>query len=145
MKRKITVVVGGLALAALTGCGASDPVATPAETQTVTETVEVPGPTETVTEEVEVEVVKEVTPPSCLEAMDLAEDMALHAATFSEIAIRHLPLISKAYEAGVDLAPIGGIIKVLNETTAQMDSLNDEVEQTTNDFLAAKKECRSNG
>ena len=108
MKRNTAIAVSILALS-LTGCaGAAQAEPEPAPTVTVTAKPEIK----------EVEVIKEVTPQSCIDALDLATDAV-------EVFIKLQEVVPPALEAAVkwDSATLGSLtedIKVYNQEIADL-------------------------
>lgn len=122
MNKKTAFAALSLLALSLTACGA-EAAATPQ-----------PAPTVTVTaapEKVEVAVVTEVTPESCLTALDLAADGLAIAGDF-------IGKIQPAAQAGFDrdVAALEAITSGMQEKNAELDVLLPKAQ-------AATQECRS--
>lgn len=152
-QRKL-VVIPSLVVAATVGFGigssdSEDAAATPQPTpepQTITKT-------ETVTEQVE------VTPGSCLDALDAADEVRSDAADFGGLMIRMSTvnrqwpdLVLDAARAGVnvDAAALDDITTTVQGMTAdtkqinhEMNDLATETGRDTDRYLAASEHCRS--
>lgn len=122
MKRTAVIALSVLALG-LAGCADTQPQAQPE-----------PAPTVTVTAEPvikEVEVTKEVTPQSCINALDLAGEAVL---VFAEIQ----GLVSPALEAA--FAHDAAAMEAL---TSQIITHNEEINAITPDLGIVVNECRA--
>ncbi len=131
MGTKTTVVTGVVALLVGVGVGVAG------EPETVTETVEAAGPTE----EVEVE----VTPESCLEVIDRAEEIGTIAAKSGGISIGYVNLIPDSIRAGMsmDAGAVDVITAKLKELRLRQEALTDETEVVVRQFNVAKADCAS--
>lgn len=141
MKIVITLASATLLLA---GCSALAPQAAPAKTVTTTATQTVtaePLPAKTV----EVEVVTEVTPQACLDAISHAEDFGRLTAEFSGAVQPYPDMVMRAAEAGVDYdyEAIAGITAEMNSITSELESVSTQVTATVDAFNAAKAQCRA--
>lgn len=122
--RYTAVAVLGLTLGAATSAGGSEP-----EVVTKTVEVEVPGPTETITETAYVDV--EVTPPACLDALDIAGQAMSIMAESAGLA-----------GDGIEAAAYGDVAG-LDRVTAQVGDLNEDLNTLNPDLSAAVDECRA--
>lgn len=121
MNKKIAFAALSLLALGLTACGAEATASEPAPTVTVTAEPEI----------VEVEVVQEVTPQSCLTALDLAADGLAIAGDF-------VGKIQPAAQAGFDRD-----VAALEAITSGMQAKNAELEVLLPQAQAATEECRS--
>lgn len=122
MKRTAVIALSVLALG-LAGCAD-----TPAQAEPQ------PAPTVTVTAEPvikEVEVIKEVTPPSCIEALDLASEAV---GVFAEIQSTVSPALTAA---------VTWDSAALEALTSKIQRHNEEIEVITPELGIVVNECRN--
>ena len=119
------VLLFGIIIGSCGASGGTETTSTPAPTET--ETVEVPGPERVVEKEVEVP----VTPDSCLEALDLAEQGF-------DLASQTISIMNDALQAAANLNVAG-----IESATAQLEVLQPELESIVGPMNEAKAECRA--
>ena len=169
----VTVAVGAVALVVGTAIGAGSPE----EPETVIEEIEVPGdtivkevevpgdtivkevevPGDTVVKEVEVEVVREVVPQACLDAINSANEILEISGDFAGISAENSELAVRALSATEDYftSPAGSYtesaaLQEMTDVTVEMAANNDEVDRLgdrmgRNDFPSQSLSCKSAG
>jgi len=127
-------------IAALSACGGAGD----AEPTTVTITKPAPAPV-TVTDAQPVEVVTEVTPPSCLKALDAAEVVADDSAEFGQIVVDMTEALPDAITAAFnhDVAGIEAATAAQQRINTRLDNLVDQVKPHVAEFNSQADDCRA--
>jgi hypothetical protein len=97
--------------------------------------------TKTVTETVE------VTPQSCLDALDAAEGVVSSAADYVNLTVQWPRLVLRALRAGVnmDMTAVDNITADINGLTADTRAITADVRPQVKQFNSAEDACRAAG
>jgi len=144
-RRWLAPVVTGVAGLALGGAmfGGGGGEGTPAPTATETVTAEAkPAPTVTETAQAEAQ---EVTPESCLVALEAAEAIVGHGETMTGYAAELAPMVGEAAEAGYlgDAATLQSITQRMQEINAEVGDMNGVLADDVDVYLVAAQQCRA--
>lgn len=134
------VVAAITAVLALSACGGGSDTAKPQ----VTVTKPAPAPVTVTTTQTE-QATEEVTPPSCLAALDAANQVAVDSAAFGNIVADMASALPKAITAAFnrDVAGITAATARQKVINTRLDALNDRIGPHVDEYNSQAEMCRA--
>lgn len=142
MNRTILAAAAAITILALSGCGGAGEAASTPTTVTVTKPA--PAPV-TVTDAQPVEVVREVAPQSCLDALDAADLVATDTGAFGQIMVDEITMFPKVLMAGIrqDADAIRGYTTKQQAINTRLENLNDRLAPHADAYRSFRDECKA--